>query len=70
MAAPHTTSLAFVGPGLDQLLITTARGELSPAEQDEFPLSGSLFLARPGCTSLRHVPGPGASPPETTSNKP
>lgn len=50
--APHTTSLAFVGPGLDQLLITTARGELSPAEQEEFPLSGSLFLARPGCTGL------------------
>ncbi len=52
VAAPHTTSVAFVGPRLDQLLITTARGELSPAEQDEFPLSGSLFLARPGCTGL------------------
>lgn len=52
LPAPHTTSLAFVGPELDQLLITTARGELSPAEQEEFPLSGSLFLARPGCTGL------------------
>ncbi|MBA2955672.1 SMP-30/gluconolactonase/LRE family protein [Nocardioides sp. MAH-18] len=52
LPAPHTTSVAFVGPGLDQLLITTARGELSPAEQDEHPLSGSLFLARPGCTGL------------------
>lgn len=50
--APHTTSLAFVGPGLDRLLITTARGELAPAEQEEFPLSGSLFLAQPGCTGL------------------
>ena len=52
LPAPHTTSLAFVGPRLDQLLITTARGELSPTEQDEFPLSGSLFLARPGCIGL------------------
>jgi sugar lactone lactonase YvrE len=52
LPAPHTTSLAFVGPELDQLLITTARGELSPAEQEEFPLSGSLFLARPDCTGL------------------
>jgi sugar lactone lactonase YvrE len=52
LPAPHTTSLAFVGPRLDQLLITTARGELSPTEQDEYPLSGSLFLARPGCTGL------------------
>jgi sugar lactone lactonase YvrE len=52
LPAPHTTSLAFVGPELDQLLITTARGELSPTEQEQFPLSGSLFLARPGCTGL------------------
>ena len=52
LPAPHTTSLAFVGPDLDQLLITTAKGELSPEQQQEFPLSGSLFLARPGCTGL------------------
>jgi sugar lactone lactonase YvrE len=52
LPAPHTTSLAFVGPELDQLLITTARGELSSTEQEEFPLSGSLFLARPGCRGL------------------
>jgi sugar lactone lactonase YvrE len=56
LPAPHTTSLAFVGPELDQLLITTARGELSPAEQEWFPLSGSLFLARPGCTGLATHP--------------
>ena len=52
LTAPYTTSLAFVGPDLDQLLITTAKGELSLAEQEEFPLSGSLFLARPGPTGL------------------
>jgi sugar lactone lactonase YvrE len=52
LPAPHTTSLAFVGPDLDQLLITTARGELTAEEQQAHPLSGSLFLARPGCTGL------------------
>ena len=52
LPAPHTTSLAFVGPDLDQLVITTARGELTPAEQAEHPLSGSLFLAGTGCTGL------------------
>ena len=62
LPAPHTTSLAFVGPELDQLLITTARGELSPAEQEEFPLSGSLFLARPGCTGLPTHPWSGHLP--------
>jgi sugar lactone lactonase YvrE len=59
LPAPHTTSLAFVGPDLDQLLITTARGELSPAEQRAHPLSGSLFLARPGCTGLPTHPWSG-----------
>jgi sugar lactone lactonase YvrE len=52
LPAPHTTSLAFVGPDLDQLLVTTANGELSPDQREEFPLSGSLFLARPGCIGL------------------
>jgi sugar lactone lactonase YvrE len=64
LPAPHTTSLAFVGPDLDQLLITTARGELSPAEQQEFPLSGSLFLARPGCTGLATHPWSGHLAPQ------
>ncbi|WP_028645527.1 SMP-30/gluconolactonase/LRE family protein [Nocardioides sp. URHA0020] len=59
LPAPHTTSLAFVGADLDQLLITTARGELSPEEQAEHPLSGSLFLARPGCTGLPTHPWSG-----------
>ncbi len=59
LPAPHTTSLAFVGPELDRLLITTARGELSHDEQAEHPLSGSLFLARPGCTGLATHPWSG-----------
>jgi sugar lactone lactonase YvrE len=67
LPAPHTTSLAFVGPELDQLLITTARGELSPDEQKEFPLSGSLFLARPGCTGLATHPWSGHLTPQETS---
>ena len=57
--APHTTSLSFVGPELDQLLITTARGELSAEEQAWHPQSGSLFLARPGCTGIPTYPWSG-----------
>lgn len=67
LPAPHTTSLAFVGPELDQLLITTARGELSPNEQEEFPVSGSLFLAQPGCTGLATHPWSGRIPLEEPS---
>jgi sugar lactone lactonase YvrE len=43
--APHVTSLAFAGPDLDTLVITTARHELSPAQRDRDPDSGRLFVA-------------------------
>lgn len=46
--APHTTSVAFAGEGLDLLVITTATAELSAAELETFPLSGRLFSARVG----------------------
>ncbi|QTE28258.1 SMP-30/gluconolactonase/LRE family protein [Pengzhenrongella sicca] len=44
--APLTSSVAFVGPGRDLLLITTARDELAPAELAEHPDSGRLFSVR------------------------
>jgi sugar lactone lactonase YvrE len=46
--APHTSSVAFVGPQLDRLLITSARKELSAADVTAWPLSGRLFLADVG----------------------
>ena len=48
VAAPHTSSVAFVGPGRDRLLITTAREDLSAAQLEEHPFSGHLFLADVG----------------------
>jgi len=45
VAAPHTSSVAFVGRDLDRLLITSARTDLSAAQLDAHPLSGHLFLA-------------------------
>jgi sugar lactone lactonase YvrE len=50
--APHTTSVAFVGPGRDTLLITTATDQLSAAQLDAAPLSGRLFLAHVGVAGL------------------
>ena len=50
--APHTTSVAFVGPGLDRLLITTATAELTGAQLTAYPDSGRLFLADVGVTGL------------------
>jgi sugar lactone lactonase YvrE len=45
VAAPNTTSVAFAGPRLDTLLITTARS-------DGFPDSGKLFSCDVGVTGL------------------
>lgn len=41
----NTTSCAFVGSGLQQLAITTARKALSPEQLEREPLAGALFLA-------------------------
>lgn len=64
--APQTTSVAFAGPGLDTLVITTASYQMSEGELAEFPDSGRLFIARVGVCGLpsRLIdPGPSASPP-------
>lgn len=43
--APHVTSCAFGGPDGNQLLITTARENMSAEKLAEFPHSGSVFSA-------------------------
>jgi sugar lactone lactonase YvrE len=52
VSAPNTTSVAFVGPGLDTLLITTAAGQLTAERLAEFPDSGRLFTAKVGVSGL------------------
>ncbi len=53
VAAPCTSSVAFAGPDLDILVITTASEDHSPLELAGYPDSGRLFTARPG---VRGVP--------------
>jgi len=50
--APHTSSVAFVGPARDRLLITTARTDLSSAQLETHSLSGRLFLADVGACGV------------------
>ena len=47
LPASRVTSCAFAGPGLDQLVITTAAHE-----REAEPLAGALFLAKPGIQGL------------------
>ena len=46
--ALNVTSCAFGGPDLDMLYITTARSGLTEKQLEEYPLSGSLFVCKPG----------------------
>ncbi len=59
--APHTSSAAFVGPGRDRLLVTTARKDLSDADLAAFPASGRLFLADVGTAGVPTTPWAGDS---------
>ncbi|GIE46688.1 hypothetical protein Ani05nite_02220 [Amorphoplanes nipponensis] len=63
--APHTTSVAFAGPGLNRLLITTATAHLSASRLAAYPLSGRLFLADVGVAGLPVTPWAGPTPGET-----
>jgi sugar lactone lactonase YvrE len=46
--ATNTSSVAFGGPALDDLYITTARDGLSDAQLAAEPHAGDLFVTRPG----------------------
>jgi sugar lactone lactonase YvrE len=46
------TSVAFGGPALDQLFITSARNGLSSRQQQEQPHAGAIFVLEPGVTGL------------------
>ncbi|MER6325302.1 SMP-30/gluconolactonase/LRE family protein [Streptomyces coelicoflavus] len=55
LPAPHTTSVAFTGPDLRTLVVTTATAELTDDQLRAHPDSGRLFTTR--------VDVPGASVP-------
>jgi sugar lactone lactonase YvrE len=52
LPAQRVTSCAFGGPRLDELYITTARGDLSAADWEREPTAGGLFRARPGAVGV------------------
>jgi sugar lactone lactonase YvrE len=59
--APHVSSVAFAGPDLDTLVITTATQDLTEEQLTAYPLSGKLFTARPGVRGLPVPPWSGVA---------
>lgn len=61
--APNVTSVAFAGPGLDVLLIGTARENLDEDDLARHPHSGGIFRAAVGVRgAAAHTFGTSASP--------
>ncbi len=56
MPVQRPTSCAFGGEGLDQLFITSARRDLTPAELERQPRAGGLFCFRPGVPGIAELP--------------
>ena len=50
------TSLAFGGPALDQLFITSAARDLGTEDLAGQPQAGGLFVVRPGVTGIAELP--------------
>lgn len=50
--ASLVTSVAFGGPDLDTLFVTTARLGIDPATAERYPQQGGLFALRPGVRGL------------------
>ncbi len=58
--APHVSSLAFVGPELNRLVLTTASRDLDGAGLERYPDAGRLFLADVSVTGAPTFPWSGS----------
>lgn len=54
--AQRPTSVAFGGPALDLLFVTSAARDLAPEELARQPQAGGLFAVRPGVSGVAEVP--------------
>lgn len=53
VSVPNVTSCTFGGHQLDTLFITTASQDLDEETLNEFPLSGSIFMVKPGIKGIK-----------------
>lgn len=50
--APQVSSCAFGGENMDELIITTARENFTEEDIEKYPLSGNVFIAKPGVKGI------------------
>ena len=50
---PNVSSCAFAGEDLDNLIITTARENLTGEQLKKYPNSGDVFIAKPGVKGVK-----------------
>ncbi len=50
--APQVSSCAFCGKDMDELIITTARENMTMEEWKKYPHSGDVFIAKPGVKGI------------------
>jgi len=55
LPVPHVSCVAFGGPALDILYVTTAHHLMKPEEIVAKPLSGALFAIAPGVRGLANT---------------
>lgn len=53
LPVPQISSCAFGGENMDYLFITTARENMDEATLRKYPLSGNVFIAKPGVKGVR-----------------
>lgn len=56
IAAPHSSSVAFVGEDLSLAVVTSASRDLDAAERERWPNAGGLFLARTAARGRLRTP--------------
>jgi len=56
VAAPHTSSVTFVGSALDTFVVTSASRDLSDQERELWPDAGGLFFGSDGTVGLPPTP--------------
>ena len=53
LPVPQVSSCAFGGENMDHLFITTARENMNSETLKKYPLSGNVFIAKPGVKGLK-----------------